>query len=1238
MLTMSQSYVMDSRLPYGSTFETTLYTEDKFGFDDYAQQTNHVKVTNTQVDNLSPVIRMEETIYYSPDFRSADQWILTNVTSRRTTTTRGGVTSEARSSFTYDTDGLLSTRTERLDADDGRVLVSTFTHDGYGNVATVNVVDTGVSAQPPRETQFDFGSRGIYMRAMSNAEGHSTSFEYDDLSGMPFSETDQNRFTTTTIRDAFGRIARVESDIGVVSYSYETASPFTTADGVDVPARYRRVTTRDDADDIIEHFDSRGLVVHSEVPGPDVDGRAPVYHQEWVYDRDSRLVSESAPHEESVTTLIWTDTHYDTHGRVAAVEGPAGRRSFQYSAGAAIGRVNSEWVFDDTVGLVLITDEDEKTFGSIMGPNGLPVATLDGVVMENGEIADAGWVTRHVYGGADLLAVTIDPEGNEVRMTYSDDGLLKVRQDLDRGTTINTYTSFGDLQTVRDTNELAIAYSYDRLGRPLDRMDADGTTTWRYDTGSGSGVGKIAETSSPFGVSTVYGYEPAPRGLLASVTVNVAGESFTTTQEHDQFGRPQVLRYPVSPDGGLAVRYSYDVHSGSVVQVSDADGGATYWALTQIDGRGRLQQEQLGNGNINDFAYDPTTQFLESVTTYASTGTALANLEYGFYSSGRIQTRAATVGSSSRQETLYYDAARRLHVVAGTLSTDAGDTPLDDEFSYSSDGRLQNRAQTGTYTYDPDHPHAVQTAAGLEFEYDARGNQRQRIGAAQGDQNIVYNDFDLPSSVVVGDEEAPDAEYTFAYSAGQQRVRLVDEVSGAEVLTIGGGYRRETKEDGTIKHTYRITGPGGAIAEKSVIDSGGTIETSTIYLHRDAQRSVVFLTDEQGEPSELRSFDSLGNTAGTADWNGDTELGFSGQELEARLGLMTMGARLYDPAVGIFTTPDVLTLSSSRSSGANPYTYANNDPINFFDPSGYEAKKIPEVTVWVIHRNYPTNYSLEGDPTSGWVFEGGNRPNPNFSIWEAVRNHAGVGPYAGQEFTCNHHGQCKGGTAALAATIVSIPGNSYSAAGNAFRQTMGEFTFGMTGVPAGMTLVDSSASFGERAFAAGQIGLTVALPLVRVGGAVAKGLAGLARGRGVVRGGAASVLSDASGVVRQLTTNTCGQTCGVMLLGDRGIQASRGFVASKVGHAGATVGEELAGALSQISGSWRGGIVDKSVFATLNETGSWAAMLGRGRVGHWVVVDGVQGGNVLIRDPARGTVEMAVDVFIEVWNGSVVFR
>jgi len=53
-------------------------------------------------------------------------------------------------------------------------------------------------------------------------------------------------------------------------------------------------------------------------------------------------------------------------------------------------------------------------------------------------------------------------------------------------------------------------------------------------------------------------------------------------------------------------------------------------------------------------------------------------------------------------------------------------------------------------------------------------------------------------------------------------------------------------------------------------------------------------------------------------------------KLEGDPGLYLMGARFYDPDVGRFISEDPLGLKA----GINLYTFAGNDPVNGFDPTG----------------------------------------------------------------------------------------------------------------------------------------------------------------------------------------------------------------------------------------------------------------------------------------------------------------
>ncbi|MBI5825230.1 MAG: RHS repeat-associated core domain-containing protein [Chloroflexi bacterium] len=53
-------------------------------------------------------------------------------------------------------------------------------------------------------------------------------------------------------------------------------------------------------------------------------------------------------------------------------------------------------------------------------------------------------------------------------------------------------------------------------------------------------------------------------------------------------------------------------------------------------------------------------------------------------------------------------------------------------------------------------------------------------------------------------------------------------------------------------------------------------------------------------------------------------------------GLMHYGARMYDPALGRFTSAD--TIVPGGVQGYDRYAYVNNSPVNYTDPSGHEPK------------------------------------------------------------------------------------------------------------------------------------------------------------------------------------------------------------------------------------------------------------------------------------------------------------
>ena len=102
---------------------------------------------------------------------------------------------------------------------------------------------------------------------------------------------------------------------------------------------------------------------------------------------------------------------------------------------------------------------------------------------------------------------------------------------------------------------------------------------------------------------------------------------------------------------------------------------------------------------------------------------------------------------------------------------------------------------------------------------------------------------------------------------------------------------------------------------------------SVTYLHSDHLGSTVLTTGASGS----QRYDAYGNTrSGTVptDWK------FTGQEQDGT-GLIYLHARYYDPATGIFVSPDTIVPDPTGVFDYNRYMYGYGNPLKYDDPSGH---------------------------------------------------------------------------------------------------------------------------------------------------------------------------------------------------------------------------------------------------------------------------------------------------------------
>lgn len=103
------------------------------------------------------------------------------------------------------------------------------------------------------------------------------------------------------------------------------------------------------------------------------------------------------------------------------------------------------------------------------------------------------------------------------------------------------------------------------------------------------------------------------------------------------------------------------------------------------------------------------------------------------------------------------------------------------------------------------------------------------------------------------------------------------------------------------------------------------------YFHRDEQLSTAFITGRDGEIQNGYLYDAFGAGVET-DEQFQNQISYTGQQYDALTGQYYLRARYYDPILGRFMQEDAY-----QGDGLNLYAYCHNNPVTYYDPSGYDS-------------------------------------------------------------------------------------------------------------------------------------------------------------------------------------------------------------------------------------------------------------------------------------------------------------
>ncbi|MEV1008679.1 polymorphic toxin-type HINT domain-containing protein [Streptomyces sp. NPDC049881] len=865
-------------------------------------------------------------------------------------------------------------------------LESGATYDGYGRVLSSTDLTATVTATGSSVTRAARGDGRTSTSAYSPATGFATRTTdttpranpavatstqvtvttLDPLRGQPTDIQDTNDRHTLTAYDALGRTTkiwlanRVSSQLPNYQFTYRITdgqpvaigtrtldfdgtqiSAYTLLDGFlrprqtqgPGPSGYRLLTDT--------FYDERGLVTQTYATYP-----ATGTPQETVF----------LPEE---TDQIETQSRqrYDGRGRATEVREVAGSGD----GGRVLSTTTISYLGDRTT---VIPPDGATATTTLFDARGQTTELRQ----HHQRSATAAYdTTRYAYTRDGQLAEVTDPAGNRWTYTYDQLGRTVATTDPDAGRTVSAYDDRGQLTTRTNERDITLAYRYDGLGRATELREGSATgplrAAWTYDTVSRA-EGELARSVRYDGdaayVSEVTVYDQLYRPTRSQVTIpavedELAGTYLTTTQ-YDTSGTVRSVNYgPAAGQPSTTYTFAYEEDTMRPITMSGGTRGVnvtTGYTLT-----GKPQQYVLSHNGGDQVTVANTfewgTQRLATVQARRGNQPGWDRGEtYTYDQAGNVLSVADLSRTGTDVQCFQYDYLRRITEAwaqgvedcAETPSTSVtgGPAPYWHSYTYDAVGNRLSETrheQDTARTYDyPDpgspQPHTVTSvvddAPGVrsleEYTYDETGNTLTRqIG---GDtQELTWDAEGHLASV----EEADGSTTEYLYDADGSRLigRTPTETTlylGHTEITLPGG-------TDTPQATRYIDLGGGHMA---VIAPDQSVTFTLADHHGTGQIAVDAVSMAVDQRRTLPFGDIRGDTPDA--WPGTR--GFVGGTTDSSTGLTHLGAREYDPALGRFISLDpVMDLSDPQQ--LHGYTYANNNPLAYSDPSG--LKFIPKV-------------------------------------------------------------------------------------------------------------------------------------------------------------------------------------------------------------------------------------------------------------------------------------------------------
>ena len=308
---------------------------------------------------------------------------------------------------------------------------------------------------------------------------------------------------------------------------------------------------------------------------------------------------------------------------------------------------------------------------------------------------------------------------------------------------------------------------------------------------------------------------------------------------------------------------------------------------------------------------------------------------------------------------------------AGLVTMTAqGKVLLNLRYAYDGNGNCTEKSgepYRNTYTYDRMNrlTRSIQDGKGVRYAYDPAGNRLKKETGQEAEtyhynaknqlierhtrEGVIRYRYDLQGNLLEEQGETRRKQYAYDAAGRQISVAVSESAGGGDGAGSfvqlnrydGENLRYETEENGKV---IRFLFDRGELAEESIEDVQNRYLRGydpLLLIHQDGEEqsrssfvqdetgSTLFLLDEAHEIRKSYRYDAFGDILQEM---GDipNHLTYTGQIYDGAAGQYYLRARFYNPVVGRFLQEDTY-----RGDGLNLYAYCANNPVMYYDPSGY---------------------------------------------------------------------------------------------------------------------------------------------------------------------------------------------------------------------------------------------------------------------------------------------------------------